>query len=176
MRRSMKYVLGSSSLLMFLMCHAMLPQSLQAQSAGNTGQIVGLVVDPTLAPVAGTDVIVRNKNINFTQSTLTDAAGRFTFPLLSLGPYAITTRANGFEPATQEAAVMLGSTVTATFKLNVGINREAIEVNADILPSDTTVAASRAVLTNVQLRHLPLNGGRVQNLIWNMPTGQIEPE
>jgi hypothetical protein len=152
------------------------PREVRAQSAGNTGQIVGLVMDPTLASVAGAEVAVRNTNTNFSRTTLADAAGRFTLPLLPLGPYEITAKAPGFEPAIQETVVMLGSTVTANLTLSVGVNREAIEVSGEILPSDITVAASRAVLTDLQLRHLPLNGGRVQNIIWDIPTGQIEPE
>jgi hypothetical protein len=133
-------------------------------------------MDPTLASVAGAEVAVRNTNTNFSRTTLADAAGRFTLPLLPLGPYEITAKAPGFEPAIQETVVMLGSTVTANLTLSVGVNREAIEVSGEILPSDITVAASRAVLTDLQLRHLPLNGGRVQNIIWDIPTGQIEPE
>ena len=154
----------------------LVPREVRAQSAGNTGQIVGLVVDPTLASVAGAEVAVRNTNTNFSRTTVADAGGRFTLPLLPLGPYEITAKAPGFEPTTREAVVMLGSTVTANFTLSVGVNREAINVSGEILPSDITVAASRAVLTDLQLRHLPLNGGRVQNIIWDIPTGQIEPE
>jgi hypothetical protein len=164
------------ALLLLLGGISLFPSTLHSQSAANTGQIVGLVVDPTLASVAGATVSVRNTNTNFTRTTFTDAGGRFAFPLLPLGPYEVRTNATGFEPAIQEAVVMLGGTVTATFKLSVGVAREAINVSGEVLPSDITVAASRAVLTNLQLRHLPTNGERVQNLIWDIPTGQIEPE
>ena len=169
---------GMSVMALFLLLTgiSLVPSTLHSQSASNSGQIVGLVVDPTLASVAGATVTVRNKNTNFTRTTFTDAEGRFAIPLLPLGPYEISAIAAGFEPAMDEAVVMLGSTVTATLKLSVGVNREAIEVSAGVLPSDTTVAASRAVITDLQLRHLPTNGERVQNLIWDIPTGQIEPE
>src|SRR2546430_11644078 len=46
-----------------------------AQSAANAGQIVGQVLDPTGASVGGADVVVRNKDTNFSRSTTTDAAG-----------------------------------------------------------------------------------------------------
>ena len=156
----------------------LLPHSLLAQSAGNSGQIVGQVVDPSLAAVPGAEVAARNTNTNFVRTTFSDTEGRFAIPLLPLGPYEIITKAAGFEPVTQEALVTPGGTVTTTFTLAVGVNREAIEVSAaaGVLPSDITVAASRSVLTDLQLRHLPTNGGRVQNIIWDMPTGQIEPE
>src|SRR3990170_1156432 len=112
----------------------LVPREVRAQSAANTGQIVGLVVDPTLASVAGAEVAVRNTNTNFSRTTVADAGGRFTLPLLPLGPYEITAKAAGFEATTQEAVVMLGSTVTANFTLSVGMNREAIDVSGAILP------------------------------------------
>ena len=119
---------------------------------------------------------VRNKNTNFSRSTTTDDEGRYAVSLLPLGPYEVTANAPGFQPATQEALVSLGSTITASFNLNVGVNREEIQVTADLLTAQTTVAPSRSVLTDLQLRKLPSNGGRVQNIIWDVPTGQIEPE
>lgn len=152
------------------------PRQLRAQSAANSGQIVGQVLDPSSASVVGAEVSVRNKNTNFSRSATTDDAGRYAVSLLPLGPYEVTTRATGFEPATQEVLVRLGSTITANFQLSVGVNREAIQVTADMLTAEPTVAPSKSVLTDLQLRQLPSNGGRVQNIIWDVPTGQIEPE
>lgn len=155
---------------------SILPPNLAAQSGANTGQIVGQVLDPSGASVAGAAVTVRNKNTNFSRSATTDDAGRYAVSLLPLGPYEVTTKAAGFEPTTQETLVMLGSSITVNFNLSVGINREAIQVTPGISAAETTVAPSRSVLTDLQLLHLPSNGGRVQNIIWNVPTGQIEPE
>ena len=162
--------------LILLVSLAILPPNLGAQSGGNTGQIVGQVLDPSGASVAGAEVTVRNKNTNFTRSATTDDAGRYAVSLLPLGPYEVTAKATGFEPTAQEALVMLGSSITVNFNLSVGINREAIQVTPGILTAETTVAPSKSVLTDLQLRELPSNGGRVQNIIWNVPTGQIEPE
>ena len=149
---------------------------LWGQTAGNSGQIVGQVLDPSSASVAGAEVTVRNENTNFSRSATTDDAGRYAVALLPLGPYEVITKASGFEPATQEALVTLGSTITANFKLSVGVNREAVQVKGEMLTADTALAPSKSILTAMQLRDLPSNGGRVQNLIWAIPGGQIEPE
>ena len=167
---------ATAAAVLLLFAGLLLPAGLHAQSAANSGQIVGQVLDPSSASVAGAEVIVRNKNTNFSRSTTTDGAGRYAVSLLPLGPYEITIRATGFDLAIQEALVTLGSTITANFNLSVGVNREEIQVTADILTAEPTVAPSRSVLTDLQLRHLPSNGGRVQNIIWDVPTGQIEPE
>jgi hypothetical protein len=65
MNSNRKIEIGSRVWILFLLCIVASTPSLRAQSAGNTGQIVGLVVDPTLASVAGAEVTARNKNTNF---------------------------------------------------------------------------------------------------------------
>ena len=179
MKRVMNLLAGlEKSLLALLLIGAtlLLPVRIWAQSAANTGQIVGLVVDPTLASVVGAEVTVRNKDTNFSRTTSTDGEGRFAVPLLPLGPYEVTAKAPGFDPITEEAGVTLGSTISVTFTLPVGANREAIQVTASVMTSQPTVALSKSVFTSQQLTEVPSNGGRIQNIIWNIPTGQIEPE
>jgi hypothetical protein len=160
------------SFLIFLFC---LPVLLQAQSGANSGQILGQVLDPSSASVPGAEVTVRNKDTNFVRSSVTDDAGRYTVPLLPLGVYEVTARVQGFDAATQEAVVSLGSSITANFRLTVGGISETIQVTNDSI-ADRTLAASKFVLTDIQLRHMPSNGARVQNFVWNVPGGQIEPE
>lgn len=173
---STRCVYGAIISLALILTMWIFPRPLSAQSAANSGQIVGQVMDPSSASVVGAEVTVRNKDTNFSRTAVTDDQGRYAVPLLPLGEYEITAKASGFEPTVEQAVVMLGRTVTANFNLSVGINREAIQVTPGVLPSDITMAAARSVLTDLQLRHLPTNGERVQNLIWQVPTGQIEPE
>lgn len=164
----------SGILLLASICYA--PALLWAQSAANSGQVVGQVLDPSGASVAGAAVTVRNKDTNFTRSGNTDEAGRYAVSLLPLGPYEVTVKASGLEVEPQEALVTLGSTITANFKLNIGAAHEAVQVNGNVSTVEPTVAPSKSILTELQIRKLPSNGGRVQNLIWDIPTGQIEPE
>src|SRR5689334_22802446 len=78
---------------------------LWGQSAANTGQIVGQVLDPSDASVAGAEVGVRNKDTNFTRKAATDASGRFAASNLPLGPYEVTVQATGFQTLSQDAFV-----------------------------------------------------------------------
>jgi hypothetical protein len=149
---------------------------LWGQTGGNSGQIVGQILDPSSASVVGAEVTVRNENTNFSRSATTDETGRYAVSLLPLGPYEVTVNATGFEPAKQEALVSLGSTISANFNLSVGVNREAVQVKGEMLTADTTAAPSKSILTALQLKELPSNGGRIQNLTWDIPGGQIEPE
>ena len=103
---------------------------LWGQSAANTGQIVGQIVDQSGAAVGGAEVIVRNKDTNFSRTVATDAAGRYAAPYLPLGPYAVTVTAGGLQAAPQEAFVTQGSSISANFNLAVTGRTESVEVTA----------------------------------------------
>ena len=149
---------------------------LWGQSAANTGQIVGQVLDQSGASVAGADVTVRNKDTNFTRSTTTDTAGRYAASYLPLGLYEVTVRAAGFETPSREALVTLGSSISANFNLFVGGTSESVEVTADATGIEPTRTAPKSVLTDLQIHNLPFGGRRVQNLVVQMPQSLIEPE
>jgi hypothetical protein len=152
------------------------PVPLWSQTGGNSGEIVGQVLDSSSASISGAGITVRNTGTNFTRSATTDSAGRYAVSALPLGPYEIIAKATGFNPSVQETSVGLGNSVTADFKLTIGVNREAVEVKAELSAPDPTLALSKTVLTDLQIRDLPSNGGRLQNLIWDIPGGQLEPE
>ena len=107
-----------------------LPALLWGQSAANSGQILGQVLDPSSAAVAGAEVSVRNQDTNYGRSAITDPAGRYVVPLVPLGPYEVTAKAPGFAPATQEVFVTLGSSIAANFQLAMGAIREEVQVSA----------------------------------------------
>lgn len=162
--------------LMMMMVLSLATGKAWAQSAGNTGQIVGQILDPSDAAVAEATVTVRNINTNFTRTTTTDGAGRFAASLLPLGPYEVTTNANGFKSTSQEARITQGNTITVNVKLAIGASSETVEVKASPITLEVTNASTRSVYTDVQLTSLPSAGQRIQNYAWNIPTGQIEPE
>src|SRR5689334_16779252 len=101
LRRAFSFAL----LLMFgaIISNALLTGTpLWGQTGGNSGQIVGQVLDASAAAVSGAEISIRNIETNFTRTTTTDSAGRFAVSLLPLGTYQVTARASNFETAAQE--------------------------------------------------------------------------
>ena len=90
---------------------------LWAQSAANTGQIVGQIVDQSGAAVGGAEVTVKNKDTNFSRTVATDSAGRYAAPYLPLGPYTVSVTAAGLQAPAQDVFVTLGSSISANFNL-----------------------------------------------------------
>jgi len=167
----------ASALVFLLICLLAAPAGLRAQSAANSGQIGGVVLDPSGAVVAGAEVTARNKDTNYTRAATTDAAGRYAIGPVPLGTYEVTVRPANMEPATQEVYVSLGGRAAAEFRLGMSVVHESIKVVADapavIEPEQTF---SKAVLTDLQLRNVPAPGRRIKNLFLLTPSTQIEPE
>jgi len=70
-----------------------LPFSLFAQSAANSGQIAGEVLDPSGASIPGVEVSVRNIDTNYRRAANTDDAGRY-----AVGPVPIGTSSGPYLP------------------------------------------------------------------------------
>jgi hypothetical protein len=148
-----------------------------AQSAAATGQIVGLVQDPSSASVGEATVTIRNTNTNFTRITTTDGEGRYAISELPLGPYQVTVKANGFAESTGETYVTLGSSVSSNFHITVAPTTQSAEVvTADAPGIEPTRTATKSILTDLQIHELPSNGRRLQNFVIDTPQALIEPE
>lgn len=174
----MKSVLSLCGISVLLMLCALLlfPAPLQAQSAANSGQIVGQVLDPSKAAVPDVPVTVRNKDTNYERTVTTDAAGRFALSQLPLGPYQVAVNASGLQASTQEVYLTLGSTMTANFDMSVRPVTESTLVTVQELTIEPSRSAPKSVLTDLQIHNLPSNGRRIQNLVTQTPTTLIEPE
>ena len=60
-----------------------------AQETINYASVSGRVTDPQGAIVPGATVTARQTETNLTVEAVTDAGGRFRFPYLKVGPYAV---------------------------------------------------------------------------------------
>jgi hypothetical protein len=154
---------------------ALLTPQAWAQSATSSGQIVGQVVDPSGAAVAGVEITARSRDTNYARTTKSDEAGRYVLILLPLGEYEVTAAGAGFAPATRTALVTLGGTATADFALGVNVT-EQVQVTADTLTLDRSSTLSKSVLTDLQVQNLPVSGRRIRSMFLLTPSSQIEPE
>src|SRR3954462_8258878 len=114
-----KSVLSSCSLLSLLMGELCCSGGSRLYAQGETtSAIVGQVSDPTSAAIAGATVTVKNTDTGLTRSVKTDDAGRFNFPQLKPGSYAVKAEAGGFEPQQQDSVFSgLGQKQSVNFTL-----------------------------------------------------------
>ena len=87
-----------TNLLILLLASSFCMFPTEALSQGETtSAIVGEVGDVTNAMVPGATVTITNRETGLTRSAQTDDAGRFNFPQLKPGAYAVRVEARGFE-------------------------------------------------------------------------------
>ena len=149
--------------------------SAYAQSAANSGQIGGQVLDPSGGAVVDVEVTIRNVDTNYTRTVKTDNAGRYAVGPLPLGTYEVMVLPANMAPALQTVHVGLGARAQADFDLGLARVSESVDVVAGARPEPTNTF-SKSVLTEVQLRNIPAPGRRIKNLFLLTPATQIEPE
>jgi len=90
-------------------------------NAQATAGIVGTVTDMSGAAVAGATVQVKNIGTGVTQTTTTDAAGRFRAPDLVIGEYELQASNAGFQTMVHKGITLtVGSEPVVDFSLPVG--------------------------------------------------------
>jgi Ca-activated chloride channel family protein len=121
-----------------------------------TGELRGAVFDEDDLEVIGATVtLTSNMLIGGVRRTRTDATGRYHFPELLPGPYALTVTYADYAPVTiRELQVSIGRTLHQ----NVGLTAKAPEVIETLARQtvDTqTVDGGMRVLTKEFLQHIP---------------------
>jgi hypothetical protein len=125
-----------------------------------TSAILGQVMDPTNAAVAGANVTIVNRDTGLRRTAKTDDAGRFNFPQLPPGDYLVRAEAQGFEPS-QASNVFagLGQKQTVNLTLKVAQAKQSVDVTAEAAVINTDNANTTTTLSAPALENLPNPGG-----------------
>ena len=102
-------------------------------------EISGIVTDPSGAPVAGAKLTLANEDTGVNRSGLADSDGRYHFPALAPGRYALKTEAVGFRTASLTGIVLnVGTHLDTNVPLTVGSVQEEVTVTAEAPPTPCT--------------------------------------
>lgn len=124
--------------LLVLLCSFLaLPAAARAQSAANSGQIGGEVLDPSGAVVASVTVKVRNVDTNYVRTATTDSAGRYAVGPVPLGTYDVTVTPANMASSTQRVFVSLGARAEADFHPAISGVNESVDVVAGAMNQPT---------------------------------------
>ncbi len=131
------------------------------------GVITGVITDTTGAAVPGAKVTVTNRNTNETRAAETEESGSYTVGPLRVGTYDIAVEKTGFKRAVWASVeVHAQDRVRADFRLDLGAVAETVNVTSEapILQAETATLAH--VVSERDIRGLPLNGRNFQQLAW----------
>ena len=139
------------------------------------GSISGTVMDASGAVIPGVDVTVTHVSTNLTRQLVTNEAGNYEAPLLSIGQYRVTAELPGFRTAIRDGiSLSVGERLRVDIALVVGQISETVEVTAEAPLIRTEDAAMGAVMDQQKLVDLPLNGRNFIQLAYLIP-GSFAP-
>ncbi len=142
--------------------------SLFAQETVNNASLTGVVTDSSGAVVRDATVVVRAVSTNIQSTTSTDSAGRFRFPYLQVGEYAVTVHGDGFSDAKRSLTLTIGAAFDLPITLTIGAS-QSVTVNsqAPVLETDRSQVAQTIAQTEVE--DLPFNGRNFLDLALLVP-------
>src|SRR6516165_2618561 len=108
-----------------------------ARSAG------GYIVDPSGAPVVNARVTVLYADTRATQTTLTDATGRWVMQNVPSGRVRIAATSPGFQAIARDFIYDAGRPTSVSLALNVGATTETMEVRSNASNEGITTHCKR---------------------------------
>jgi len=125
----------------------------------------GTVTDSTGAALPNATVTIVNTGTGASRDLQTDAAGRYTAPLLLPGDYDVHVSVTGFQPYERRGLrLAVGQDAALDVKLELGTVSEQVTVAGSAPTIDLTSGAVSGLVTDRQIRDLPLNGRSFQQL------------
>ncbi len=140
-----------------------------------TGDVRGLVVDPSGAVVSGAKITAVLKGEGTERHAATDATGQFTVPTLPVGSYTIRVQAPGFKTFEQsDVAVDIGRVAQINASLELGQSTQIVTAEASAPLVETTSTQLGAVMNSTSVVNLPLNTRDTYQLLQLQPGVQSQ--
>ncbi len=135
-------------------------------SAQVSAAISGTVTDPTGAAIPSSAVTAINIETGAERTTVTDAAGFYRVLALPVGQYEVrVTKSNFKEVIHSGIHLVVGQQAEVNFALQVGDVSQQITVTEETSPVTTTTADISGLVTEQQIKDLPLNGRSYDELM-----------
>jgi hypothetical protein len=141
-----------------------------------TGSVAGTITDPAGAVVANATVTLTNLKTGAVQTVKTNNLGYYSFALLQPAPYKVTVASAGFQTASQNVTVGLGSATTTNVKLALSTAQETIEVTGEAAAIQTENANITTNFNARALSELPNSGNDLSAVAYTAPGAVMNTE
>ncbi len=153
-------------------CSLLITQGLFAQT---TGDIRGLVTDPSGAVISGAKVSATLKGEGTERHAVTENSGQYTLPTLAVGSYTVRIQAPGFKTFEQgDVVIDIGRVVQINASLELGQSTQIVTAEASAPLVETTSTQLGAVMNSTAVVNLPLNTRDTYQLLQLQPGVQSE--
>src|SRR6185312_7203854 len=128
--RALVFWAGRMAMVTALFWLAAVPVNMAAQST-TSGDITGVVSDPSGAAIPGATVTITNNATGAAHTRTTDPHGNYRFSLLSPGEYMVAATATGFAPRKANVVVNVGQVSAANLRMQVGSATQTVTVTSE---------------------------------------------
>ena len=135
------------------------------------GQVVGSLLTGTVkdasgAVLPGAAISVRNVETGAERRLTTDATGRYSAPSIAVGNYQVSASHDGFVSQVKTGiALVVGQTTVVDFALGLGDFKQVVTVEDTPDAVVVSTASAAGLLTERQVKDLPLNGRSYDGLM-----------
>jgi Carboxypeptidase regulatory-like domain/TonB dependent receptor len=154
----------------FLTLFVLLTGAARLQAQTDTATIYGTATDASGGALVGASVQATNAGTSISQSTVTDAQGRYTIPGLAVGTYSVQASLSGFQTVNHTGITLtVGGSLVVDFSLPVGKISQTVTVESDVSRVETESSEVSTLISPQQMRELPLNGRNFEQLLTLAP-------
>ena len=155
LRSGARSVLGSMGILGIAATLAAVP----ARAQTPTGEISGVVVDPSGSAVPGVTITLTSAATNAVREVQTNSAGLYVIPAIPPGRYVLKAQISGFRAIERrDIDVQVGSSNRIPITLELGDLTETVEIRGGAPLIQSSSASIGTVIENRSIVELPLNG------------------
>ncbi|MSO20032.1 MAG: TonB-dependent receptor [Acidobacteria bacterium] len=143
--------------ILMIACWQVLGSLALAQSS--TAIISGVVADGSGAIIPSVQVAARNVETGRQRTGVADAAGRYSIPELTPGPYEITVSHTGFETLVRQGITLtVGQEARINLTMRLGAISQQVTITEQAPLVDTSSSGVSGVVEEKRITELPLNG------------------
>ena len=140
-----------------------------AQSA-SSGDLRGLILDASGAPVAKAQLKLSSAATGQTRTLESDIRGNFLFRSIAIGDYSLSVEAPGFAVfRIAELQVSVGQIISQRIVLRPATLTESLEVNESVDSLQNAASNSSVALGNDRIEESPAAGRNYLNFVFNAP-------
>ncbi|MEE8348232.1 MAG: TonB-dependent receptor, partial [Acidobacteriota bacterium] len=125
----------------------------------NTATLTGTATDTTGGVLPGATITMTQLETGRIRTAITNDEGRFVATNLDVGTYQAAAEMVGFQTLVQDQITLtVGANLTVDFVLSPGNISERVTVIAETSLVETTISSVGGLISDKQIRDLPLNG------------------
>src|SRR5437763_8883247 len=140
-----------------------------AQQTVTSANIGGRVEDASGASVEGASLTITNLDTNQTQTTTSDAEGRFRFSNVAIGSSSLMVEREGFATFSRQLTLSVGQALDIPVKLSVESVSASVQITADVPLIEAARTQVSETVSPREISGLPLNGRNYLDLALLVP-------